>query len=133
VTGGVPALALPLTQKLAEKGILLSYHTERELDAMRKACATDGTPLRDDFCEAVRASLYAYRVQVGLLSERVGVLGWHPDFSDFGPLPESTWPRFDAITRDWQEFMQYSKFLRGFLARHIDLKTEKLEHDGGAA
>lgn len=128
-TGGAEALAEPLTRKLVEKGILLSWRAEREVTAMRTACAQAGTPLGGDFCEAVLSSLADYRLQAGLQSERIAVLGWHPDFSEFGPLPKSTWTRFDAITRDWQEFIRYAKFLHKFLTSNTGIETEKLGND----
>lgn len=122
-TGDAGALAYPLSHKLAETGVLLSWKTQRSLTALRDACERAGAPLETGTYETLTGSLETYRVTVGMLSGRIGVLAWHACYESERPLPPLVAVAFRSITRDWREFAAQSAFLESFLKRHTDIRT----------
>ena len=125
-TGNDDNLAFPLSQKLAEKGILLAWKSQREIQAMRVVCEEQGFPMEPELFDTLKGSLETYRDIAGMLSKRIGVLGWHVTAEYSGSVPPFVVKKFKAIDRDWVEFDKYSAFLRSFLHRHTSIKTDKL-------
>lgn len=125
VAGGDDALAFPLTQKLAEKGILLAWKTQRELAALREACSQRGTPLEAGVCETLKGSLETYRDSVAMLSERIGVLVWHTSAEFEGPVPPLAVAALKAVDRDWKEFSRHAAFLQKYLKRYTSILKKK--------
>lgn len=124
--GGDEALAFPLSQKLSEKGILLAWKTQRELVALHSACERDGTLLDTDTYEDLIVSLEVYRDSVGVHSDRVGILVWHPGDGFEPPVPPRVAAAFRNIERDWRQFRSQSVFLQKFVQRYARIPTEKL-------
>lgn len=122
-TGGADALAYPLSQKLSEKGALLSWKTQRRLTSLRDTCLRMGSPLEADIYTNLMGSLEMYRGTVDMFSGRSGVMGWRACTEFIGPVPNVIRRTFKAIDRDWEEFRRQSAFLQAFLKRHTDVKT----------
>lgn len=115
VTGGPEALAFPLSRKLSEKGILLSWRTQRELAKHRDH-------IKD--YDLLAASLETYRETVGMLSERISVLAWHPGDEFAEPVPPDVAAAFRTIDGDWREFRRQSAFLHRFVQRYAKVRTQ---------
>ena len=124
--GGDRALVLPFTQKLTEKGVLLSWNTQRALREVRAICDQQGWPYEPADFETLIASLEIYRDTVSVFADRIGVLAWHPGDGFEGPMPPFVLERFRDIEDDWREFRRYSDFLRGFVQRKNGDPTESV-------
>lgn len=123
-TGGPAALALPLTQKLTETGILLAWKTQRTFAELHSRSAALGDPLGDGAYEMLVGSLESYREAAGLLSERIGILAWNTEYDFPRTMHPSVVRTFRQVRRDWEEFTHYSLFLRKYIEHHTDIRTE---------
>jgi hypothetical protein len=115
-------LAMQLSQKLSEKGILLSWKTQRRL----AACQEADRPLSIEAYDALVQSLEEYRTKAGILAGRVGVLAWNAgDELDYAPTGFAH-TVFAGIRRDWREFGLHCAFLRSFLKNNTTIVIGKI-------
>jgi len=118
--GTYDAMAGPLSRKLAEKGLLLAWDTQRRLVALQ---ARD-EPLDPNDYTGIIQSLEEYRKAVGMFSEQVGSLVWYLHIDSRGQAPSPVQRVITGIQRDWREFEHQSRYLQAFLA-HYSLIEER--------
>lgn len=118
-------LALGLCNKLGEKGLLLSWQTERRMSALAQTYPLDATAYAE-----VLTSLQAYRDHVGGLRGTVAVAAWTFGYDSDTPADPLLWNRFDAIATEWEEYERWTVFLGSILRKHA--KMELAPTDGDA-
>ena len=123
-TGRSWNLAMALSRKLSEKGILLAWKSQRDLTALRDTCERDGHPVAPEDFQTLIGSLEIYRQTAGMMLDRIAGVSWYPGHQFDRSVPKVIRTTLDCVDRDWREFKSWSDYLQSFVRHHAVSRTE---------